>query len=222
MIARIQGRLDDLRADMALIAMQQGDGQFVYEVLLSPFTVGRLGGSIGQIVTLQTLHYMESHNQGASFIPRLAGFLTADDRAFFELFVTTKGIGNRKALRAMALATNQLAQAVVDRDVKLLQTLPEIGKRTAETLIATLSGKVDRFVGAPRATTTTATEGKRAGASAGNEPITRQVVETLVALGESRIQALQWIDEAMQSVEPDDRPNSVQDLLDLVYRMRDR
>lgn len=201
--------------------MQQGDGYFVYEVLLSPFTAGRLGGSIGTMVTLETLHYLESHNQGASFIPRLAGFLTSDDRAFFELFVSTKGIGNRKALRAMALSTSQIAQAVVDRDAKMLETLPEIGKRTAETVIASLSGKVERFLGSTRGTTSTAA-GAASGSASVSEPITRQVVDTLVALGESRAQALQWIDEALRSVDADERPDTVQGLLDMVYRMRDR
>ena len=79
-------------------------------------------------------------------IPRLAGFLSVEDRAFFELFTTCKGIGNRKALRAMSLDVGQLAGAISDRDIALLQTLPDIGRRTAETIIATLHGKVDRFL----------------------------------------------------------------------------
>ena len=48
----------------------------------------------------------------------------------------------------MTMTTGQIAAAIVDRDVAMLQSLPEIGKRTAETIIAALHDKVDAFAGA--------------------------------------------------------------------------
>ena len=141
MIARIRGILEALEDGVALIGDDGSDGiGLTYEVLLPGFVVGRLGGSISQPVTLHTLHFFESLNQGATLVPRLAGFMTAEDRRFFELFTTCKGIGNRKALRAMALSTEQIASGIADRDVALLQSLPEVGRRTAETIVATLHG----------------------------------------------------------------------------------
>jgi Holliday junction DNA helicase RuvA len=80
-------------------------------------------------------------------LPRLIGFSSERDRAFFELFTTVKGIGNRKALRALVRPFTETATAISDRNTKALTDMPEIGKRSAETIIAELHGKVDVFIG---------------------------------------------------------------------------
>lgn len=218
MISEIQGILRGVEGGAASVRVGEG---FTYEVLVSTFTAARLGDSIGQQVTLYTLYYLESQNQGATLLPRLAGFLTPDDRRFFELFTTTKGIGNRKALRAMTLSTDQIAAAIADRDLPLLQSLPEVGRRTAETIVATLYGKVDRFVsaaafGPPAGGTAVAT------ASGGARALAREALEVLMQLGENRTQALAWIDEALRDETLGERPADVQDLVARVYRIKAR
>ncbi|MEO1235754.1 MAG: Holliday junction branch migration protein RuvA [Planctomycetota bacterium] len=145
MIARLDGTLTEVRGDAALV--DPGFG-LVYEVLLPAFAATRLAASEGRAVTLHTLEFVESTAQGATMFPRLAGFLTADDKAFFELFVTCKGIGHKRALRAMVLDTATLAGAIADRDAKLIQTMPEVGKKLAETIVVTLRDKVEHFVSA--------------------------------------------------------------------------
>jgi len=62
------------------------------------------------------------------------------------LFTTVKGIGNRKALRALIRPFMETASAIANRDATALTSMPEIGKRSAETIIAELHGKVDSFV----------------------------------------------------------------------------
>jgi Holliday junction DNA helicase RuvA len=213
MIARIEGTLEGVNTNSGLVRLEGG---LTYEVLLSSFTSSRLGGSIGTSIALTTHCYFESQNQGASMLPRLVGFLNTTDRDFFELFTTCKGIGNRKALRAMALATEQIAAAIADRDLTLLQSLPEIGRRMAETIVATLHGKVDRFLTAPAAA-------QRSGA---NPEITmvpqrslfKEGLEILVQLGENRTQAMTWIDQALR--EDEEKPSNVQDLIGKVYRLK--
>jgi len=110
--------------------------------------VPTLLGQIGKSVEFYTLHYLEGQSQGNAFCPRLIGFSSARDRSFFELFTTVKGIGNRKALRALVRPFSETALAIANRDTTALTSLPEIGKRSAETIIAELHGKVDAFVGA--------------------------------------------------------------------------
>ncbi len=181
MISRITGVLDavgGLAAQMSL-----SGGELVHEVMVPAYLAPTLVGRIGQSVTLHTLEYLESHNQGASFIPRLIGFERPVDREFFELLTTVKGIGNRKALRALAEEPATIARAIVARDTRALQRLPEIGKRLAETVIAELVGKVDRFVDA----------GGRMGEA---KPIpgplagpAEEAVAALIALGEGRSEA---------------------------------
>lgn len=227
MIARIQGKLVSIQGNTALV--QLGDdatGCLCYEVMLPAFAAIRLIETTGQTITLITHHFVESVGQGTTLIPRLAGFLTQEDRAFFELFTTCKGVGNKRALRAMTLEPSQIAAAIADRDLPLLQTLPEIGKRMAETIIATLNGKVDAFlnpVAVSTTTTTAKTKGKAAAATSTSPPaapgnLARQAVDVLVQLGEQRAMAMTWVDQALR--DPADRPADVQSLIAKVYRIK--
>ena len=213
MIARVTGELEALEGDSALLHLPVG---VALSVALPAFAAGRLGGSIGQTVTLHTFTFLESHAQGATIYPRLAGFLTPEDRAFFELFVTVKGIGHRKALRAMTLGTGQLAAAIADRDLATLQSLPEIGKRTAETIVVSLKGKVDPFVGVDRPTATGSPDEATAPASGGGG-IVRDALEVLTQLGENRVQALAWIDQIMAT---DNAPDTTDAIVAEVYRIK--
>lgn len=214
MIASVTGTLTDLRGETAYVDAGYG---VVYELLLPAFAAHRLAVSAGQVVTLHTLHFLESNNQGATYLPRLAGFLTVDDRAFYELFVTCKGIGHKRALRAMVLPTHQLALAIADRDVKLLQTMPEVGKKTAETIAVTLRDKVERFIapGSGGSGAAVGTAGDGAGGPATS--LQRGAIEVLLQLGEQRAQAMVWIDEALAQ---DDAPGEVDQLVAAVYRIK--
>lgn len=214
MIARITGQLVDLKGDAAHVEASPG---VVYELMLPAFVAHRLAPSLGQTVTLHTLHFLESQNQGATFLPRLAGFLSPADKAFYELFVTVKGIGHRRALRALVLPVDQLAAAIADRDIKLLQTMPEVGKKTAETIALTLRDKVDQFLNAPRVATSGDPDVAEQPVATATGSLARSAVETLVALGENRVQALAWVDQVMSS---DDRPESVEDVIAAVYRLK--
>lgn len=220
MIARIEGTLIAIEANTAQLSVggsthatsSQG---LTYEVLLSAYTASRLGGSIGQSVSLRTLYYIESLAQGATMVPRLAGFVSVDDLRFFELFTTCKGIGNRRALRAMTLSTGQIATAIADGDVKLLQSLPEVGKRTAETMIASLRGKVDQFTAMdPTGVVVVGGSEEQGLRPAG---VAREALDFLTQLGENRVEAAKWIDQALSQVET---VGDVQDLLGTVYRIK--
>jgi Holliday junction DNA helicase RuvA len=193
-----------------LVAIEDGaahvrTGDVTYEVLVPAADSMALATRLGQPVSFHTLHYLEGQGQGASFWPRLIGFQAPADRAFFELFTTVKGIGNRKALRALQLPFGQVAEAIAARDHALLQSLPEIGKRTAEAICVELKGKVDPFVrgiGAGAATGTRAT----GGASASRGPITaesklmaaaRDAVEVLVQLGHTKPAAREMVERVI-------------------------
>jgi Holliday junction DNA helicase RuvA len=217
MIARITGLLEAIEGGSALVRVGEG---LTYQVLVPAYTAARLGASVGRTVTLHTFHFIESQGQGMTMMPRLAGFTAAQDRRFYELFTTVKGIGNKRALRAMALETGQIAGAIADRDLALLQTLPEIGRRTAETIVATLSGKVDGFVAAASAAAAGAEAGPGATAAGAGSAggLTRAAMEVLLRLGENRNEALAWIDQVLRDQK--DHPRDVQDLIQRVYRIK--
>lgn len=145
MIARIRGKLAALTDGAAQIEVGEG---LTYEVLLPAYLHEATARKVGSPVSFITLQYLEGQGQGTSFIPRLIGFAAESDRRFFDVFTTVKGIGNRKALRAMAIEPAKIAAAIMRKDAKGLTELPEIGKRMAETIIAELHGKVDVFLSA--------------------------------------------------------------------------
>ena len=142
MISRIEGEL--VSVDGAAVEIECGP--LTYELSVPAFDLPRLTDEIGRPVVFHTRHYYESHNQGATLIPRLIGFRSPDDRAFFDMFTTVKGMGSRKALRALQAPFGAVARAIAGKDIDFLVGLPEIGKRTAQTIVAELHGKLDRFV----------------------------------------------------------------------------
>ncbi|MEM9790279.1 MAG: Holliday junction branch migration protein RuvA [Planctomycetota bacterium] len=219
MITRVSGTLEGLGENTAVLALAGG---VAVEVFLPGFAVARLGASIGSPVMLHTLLFIESTAQGATMFPRLAGFPSAADRAFFELLVTVKGIGHRKALRVMALPTSQIAGGIADRDAALLQSLPEVGKRLAETIVVTLKDKVAGYAGATSASGTNGVAASVDPASAEavevrGGSVAREAIAALVALGEPRVAAAQWVDRVMSE---DDAPGDVAEVLQGVYRVR--
>lgn len=242
MIARLTGTLveTDPEKNRAFVApgAQPGDadgigsaGGLVYEVMLPAYLATRLAVKEGQGVTLHTLCFFESTAQGATIFPRLAGFASRRDQEFFELFVTVKGIGHRRALRALVLDPGTLAAAIADRDLKLVQTMPEVGKKLAETIVVTLKDKVDKFVSAAaypeKADGTQKYPGSASGAGAvgddvansggGGGTLARDALEVLLQLGEQRLDAVQLIDRVLSQ---DEAPREVQDVIAAVYAMK--
>jgi len=144
MITRLTGILESIEANNAVVA-PAGSG-VAYELMLPANTAHRLLMHSGQSITLHTIEYMEQQAQGATLIPRLVGFATPEERRFFQLFTTVKGVGAKKALRAMAVPIGEIAGAIASRDVATLKSLPEIGPRLAETIVAELRGKVEPFM----------------------------------------------------------------------------
>ena len=139
MLTRLRGLLEAVEDNLAIIS----SGDLCYEVMLNGGDAARLAGMVGNDVELELLHYLESQSNGAVLRPRLVGFASRSDRAFFELFTSVKGIGYRKALRALQLPIDVIATAIAEKDVDTLRSLPEIGKRTAETIVLELHDKVD-------------------------------------------------------------------------------
>lgn len=205
MINRIAGRLIEAREGHALLECDH----LVYEVLVPGCDIPSLNSRRGTAVVFHTLHYHESHGQGSSFVPRLVGFDSERDRAFFELFTTVKNIGYRKALRALQLPFDRVAAAIAGKDAAILTSLPEIGKRTAETIIAELSGKVDAFVDD---VTPVEVEDDSTSALIGD------TVAMLAALGESRAEARSLAQRAL-AVEP--KITTPDALLSAVFRLRE-
>ena len=197
MLTRVTGVLERLEGQAAVVA-PDGVG-LAYEVLLPAVLADDLAGAVGERVTLHLVEHLEQQSQGASFVPRRIGFLTLEQRRFFELFTTVKGVGPRKAVRCLTAPFERIARAIVDRDTKFLQTMPEIGKRLAETIALDLHEKAGAFALEPPAG---AGEVEPKPGAAGAGPLAdgaAQAVEAMVTLGETRSDAETLVRRALRA-----------------------
>jgi len=121
------------------------------------------------------------------------GFLRPEDKRFFEKFITVKGIGPKKALKALALPTGDVAHAIETKDTRFLVGLPQIGKRMAELIVAELAGKVGEFVSIGVG------GGKGIVGGKARSGIEEDAISTLMALGERRLDAEHLLERARQS-----------------------
>src|SRR3954470_920949 len=144
MISALTGELRRVEEDRVHLQ----SGPILYELLVPAADVTELQASLGEELTFHTIFYLAGDPTRGGLEPTLIGFLRADDKKFFELFTTVKGIGPKRALRALAVSVGQIAGAIEGKDTRFLIQLPEIGKRTAEQIVAELAGKLKTFAAA--------------------------------------------------------------------------
>jgi Holliday junction DNA helicase RuvA len=217
MITRVQGVLESIEGNRAVLA-PLGAG-VAYEILLPAFLAVELAPGTGKTVTLCTLQYLEGQGQGTSYIPRLVGFESALQREFFEVFTGVNGIGNRRALRAMTLPPRTIARAIEERDAKLLATLPEVGKRMAERILAELDGKVAAFIEpSENGVGLSRIEQKPMGQNGTlSTPAMHDAVEALIALGESRYDAEEKVRRAVRNYPESAKSSTPDKILERVF-----
>ena len=87
MITRLAGMLEAVEGIEATVRLEGGVWR---QVLVPVYLADALRERVGSAVTLHTLEYLESQGQGSSYIPRLIGFGSAQERRFFELLLTLR------------------------------------------------------------------------------------------------------------------------------------
>jgi Holliday junction DNA helicase RuvA len=196
MIVRVSGILSEVSEESAVV---ERDG-IAYEILVPSYAVRELSAYKGEVVTLHTLEYLEGGAAGGNMTPRMIGFLHPEDRAFFRQFMTVKGVGVRKGLRALAEPVARIAAYIEASDSAALARLPGIGRRTTDQIVAELRGKVAAHAYAD----------KDIPAAAHGElsDDQRDAVEILVAWGDSRSDAERWIARAAQLHDDLDSPEA--------------
>ena len=207
MLARITGIAEEIDAQTNTVLLAVGD--LCYEVMVPAYAVSDLTEQTGRSVTVHCMEYYEAGGLGGNLIPRLIGFPQNRDKAFFQRFTSVKGIGARKALRALARPPADIASSIESGDTQMLATLPEIGKRTAERIVAELKGKMGDYALA-----------ETSGAHAEATPLSaieREALEILLQLGERRAEAEELISAVAHTC---DDIQTTDALVQAVYRMK--
>jgi holliday junction DNA helicase RuvA len=201
MIGYLEGKLLKKEDDRVLVLASQVG----YEVMLPVFVMETLQGkSIGDEVAF-TIYYHQTERQPK---PVLIGFHLEAEKEFFQHFISVEAIGPLKAVKALNMPVREIARAIEAKDVQKLKTLKGIGERTAQKIVASLQGKMDKFALIRKEEKET---------DAADEDFTRPVFEVLVnQLGHKPLDAKRMIDEAMKR---DSRISTPEQLFDEVYRV---
>lgn len=185
MISSITGQLRRVEPDRVHLSC----GPILYEILVPASDIPELQSRSGEEIVFHTILDLEGDPTRGGLTPRLIGFLRPEDKRFFQLFITVKGIGPKRALRALVQPTAQIAAAIESKNTRFLVELPEIGKRMAELIVAELAGKAGAFLVGPAAAA------PHISARSTNE---QDAIDGAIALGISRPEAERLLDRARQ------------------------
>jgi Holliday junction DNA helicase RuvA len=181
MIARLRGKAVAWDADGLVLDV----GGVGYRLYATPSAVGKADGA--EEVLLEThLHVREDALQ-------LYGFADAGERELFLLLLGVSGVGPKVALAIVSgYSPGELKRAIVREDAALFQTIPGIGKKTAQRVVLELKEKI-----APLA----AVEAPHLGAGDGHT-VAR---DALVELGYSLAEAEQRLADTDPDLPPAER-----------------
>ena len=186
MIVLLQGLLMDKTVEHAVVDVH-GVG-YQADIPLSTYYV--LPG-VGESVTLRTSLYVREDAM------RLYGFATEDERSIFEMLITVSSIGPRLALNMLSsIPAGELQACIVQAEVARLQTIPGIGRKTAERVVLELQEKIAKLAVTPA--------GLPREAVPSDEQVVGDVVSALLNLGYKRNEAQRAVQAARR--EQDGRP----------------
>jgi holliday junction DNA helicase RuvA len=137
MIAHIKGSLQT-KSTNAIIIDNGGIGYEVITPLSTFYTLPEEGHEV-------SLH-VYTHVREDAFI--LFGFMTGIEKMIFKLLITVSGIGPKLAINILSgIGPDELLAAISSGDVAKLQSIPGIGKKTAERMALELKDKAIKITG---------------------------------------------------------------------------
>ena len=131
MIGRLRGRAVAWDADGLVLDV----GGVGYRLLATPAAVRKSDGA-DEVVLETHLHVRDDALQ-------LFGFADASERELFELLLGVNGVGPKVALAIVSgYLPGELKRAIVREDSALFQTIPGIGRKTAQRVVLELKERI--------------------------------------------------------------------------------
>jgi len=138
MIGYLEGKILTKDEDRILLLVNHVG----YEVLIPVFVLDTIKDkNTGDPLSLY-IWYQQTERQPK---PVLIGFHSEHEKEFFQHFISVEAIGPMKAVKALCIPMGEIASAIEAKDVNILKNLKGIGARTAQKIIATLGGKMEKF-----------------------------------------------------------------------------
>jgi Holliday junction DNA helicase RuvA len=188
MIASVKGEIID-KGDNFLVVQVGGVG-------LQVFVPAELTSSyeIGEHAQLFTHLVVREDNLS------LYGFASQDSRSLFQNLITVNGVGPRLALAVLStLSVDMIYQSVLGEQAQVFAQVPGIGSKTAQKIVLYLHDKLKPL--------------EAAGMISGVRDVNREVMDALVGLGYSVIEA----QTAIQAL-PKDAPDELEERLRLALQ----
>ena len=152
-----------------------------WEILVSTLSADRFGAA-GSMVQVYTWLYHREDQM------RLFGFLTPAERSLFLDLTKVDGIGPKQALKILSgLDSAALDAALEAGDVTRLQSIPGIGKKTAQKMVLTLKGQLTGLHDTGRAETAKKSEFE-------------DIITALINMGYDRKRAAETVESIAQSM----------------------
>ena len=137
-------------------------------------------------ISLNTYSHIQSLNEGKLFTflqikedgHTLFGFFDKGEKEMFVQLISVSGVGAATARMMLShLLPDEISRAIIQGNIKLLESIKGIGKKTAERLVLELRDKVGKIIADTGIT-----------ATAGNS-LQQDALNALIALGISKQQA---------------------------------
>lgn len=187
MIGSLRGTVLERTGEGEVLLEVNGVG---YRIAVTPRTLAEL--EPGANVFVHVHHHIREDAQ------TLFGFLSRDERVCFEVLLNTHGVGPSLALAILSVHSPVgLREVVAAADLRSLQLVPGVGKKTAERLLVELKGRLD----VPELDLVAAIHGGGAGGGTGAVSVLADVREALAGLGYGADE----VREALRDVSVDDR-----------------
>lgn len=130
MIRILIGQPEPVASD-SLAIMVQGVG---YEVFVGPRT--------RQALLLQPTATVHIYTHVREDQLHLFGFVSGSDREMFIRLLSVSGVGPRSAMMIIDNGVSAVVKAIQTSDVAFFQSVPRLGKKTAQKIIVELQSKV--------------------------------------------------------------------------------
>ncbi len=171
MYSYLQGKLVEKTVTKAIIDIN-GIG---YELVI-PLSTYHALPEVGAVVKLNTYLYVREE------ILRLYGFVTRDEKDFFELINSVSGFGPKVSISILShINISDFKRAILEDDIAILTQVPGIGKKSAERLLLELKSKVDTVL--PIEGQVKSVKGKDA------NRLAEDIILALISLGYNQAQA---------------------------------
>ena len=180
MIVQVAGILITKELDRVEIMT---DGGVAYELAV-PLSAYEALPKTGERCSLHT--YLVVKEDGW----QLFGFTSPYERRVFQKVLGAKGVGPALALGLLSsLTADRLVQAIREKDIVTLQSVPRVGRKKAEQIVLDLADKLDQLQ----------VSGAESGVGRGGGPSTDDAIRALVSLGYSSSDAERAVRAALES-----------------------